>query len=139
MTILIRDRALEDKVVEVIEPLDTVKLTYDQVNGEEDLRLVFVKTDWPNYSGVEVSQIHKLYFGDYLNSEDQIITVLHKVRQSTDIGRKVLEDVKVIRNCKQCPVYEVLDDEITQLIQKRLENQIQDDNTDTSTEGGTSS
>lgn len=139
MTILIRDRALEDKVVEVIEPLDTVKLTYDQVNGEEDLRLVFVKTDWPNYSGVEVSQIHKLYFGDYLNSEDQTITVLHKVRQSTDIGRKVLEDVKVIRNCKQCPVYEVLDDEITQLIQKRLDNQIQDDNTDTSTEGGTSS
>lgn len=106
-------------MVKVIEPLDTVNLTYDQVNGEEDLRLVFVKTHWPNYSGVEVNQIHRLYFGDYFNSENQTITVLHKVRQTTDIGKKILEDVKVIRNCKNCPVYDDLDAELEQLIAKQ--------------------
>lgn len=99
--------------------MDTVNLTYDKVNGEEDLRLVFVKTYWPYYHGVEVNQIHRLYFGDYFNSEDQTITVLHKVRQTTDIGKKILEEVKVVRNCKECPVYDTLDEELNQLIQKQ--------------------
>ena len=56
MTILIRDRAQEDKVVKVIEPLDTVNLTFDWENNEG--RLAFVKTHWPNYNGVEISSKH---------------------------------------------------------------------------------
>lgn len=113
MTIIVRDRAKEDKVVKVIEPLNTVALTYDFENN--DGRLGFVKTNYPNYNGAEVNQIHKLYYGDYLNSLGEIENVLQKVRQSTDIGDKVLENVKIIRTCKQCPVYDELDAEIAEM------------------------
>lgn len=109
MTILIRDRAQDDKVVKVIEPLDTVLLTYNF--EDEDRRLGFVKTHWPNYNGVEVNQMHKLFYGDYVTSEDETIRVLKKVQQSTELGDKVLENVKVIRTCKQCQVYDELEDE----------------------------
>jgi hypothetical protein len=110
VTIIVRDRAQEDKVVKIIEPLDTVNLTYDFENN--DGRLAFVKTNWPNYNGVQVNQIHKLYYGDYLNSLDETENVLQRVRQTTDIGDLVLEDAKVIRSCKQCPVYDELEDEL---------------------------
>ena len=113
MTIIVRDRAQEDKVVKIIEPLNTVSLTYDFNNN--DGRLAFVKTNWPNYNGAEVNQIHKLYYGDYLNSLGETENVLQKVRQSTDIGEKVLEDVKVIRTCNQCPVYDSLDSELNEI------------------------
>ena len=113
MTIIVRDRAQEDKVVKVIEPLNTVSLTYDFENN--DGRLAFVKSNWPNYNGAEVNQIHKLYYGDYVNSLGETENVLQKVRQSTDIGEKVLEDVKVIRTCKQCPVYDELDAELEEM------------------------
>ena len=113
MTIIVRDRAQEDKVVKVIEPLNTVSLTYDFENN--DGRLAFVKNNWPNYNGVEVNQIHKLYYGDYLNSLGETENVLQKVRQSTDIGEKVLEETQVIRTCKQCPVYDELDEELKEL------------------------
>ena len=53
--------------------------------------------------------MHKLFYGDYLTSEDETITVLRKVRQSTEIGDQILDNVKVIRTCKQCPVYDDLD------------------------------
>ena len=111
MTIIIRDRAQDDKVVRVIEPLDTVDLTYDFANN--DGRLAFVKTNWPNYGGVEINQIHKLYYGDYLNSQGETENVLQKVRQSTDVKEGVLEDVKVVRTCTSCPVYDMLEDELT--------------------------
>jgi hypothetical protein len=110
VTIIVRDRAQEDKVVKIIEPLDTVNLTYDFENN--DGRLAFVKTNWPNYNGVQVNQIHKLYYGDYLNSLDETENVLQRVRQTTDIGDLVLEYAKVIRSCKQCPVYDELEDEL---------------------------
>lgn len=113
MTIIVRDRAQDDKVVKVIEPLNTVSLTYDFENN--DGRLAFVKSNWPNYNGAEVNQIHKLYYGDYVNSLGETENVLQKVRQSTDIGEKVLEDVKVIRTCKQCPVYDELDAELEEM------------------------
>lgn len=83
-------------------------MTYNFI--DEDRRLDFVKTHWPNYNGVEVNQLHKLFYGDYMTSEDETITVLRKVRQSTQIGDKVLDNVKVIRSCKQCPVYDDLDE-----------------------------
>ena len=95
MTILIRDRAQEDKVVKVIEPLDTVNLTYDFENN--DGRLVLVKTNWPDYEGIEINQTHELYYGDYYNSLGETESVLQKVRQSTDVGDKILENVKVVK------------------------------------------
>ena len=66
MTILVRDRAQDDKLVKVIEPLDTVELTYKWDTDDEDMlgRLMFVKTNYPDYNSVEVTQIHKLYYGD---------------------------------------------------------------------------
>lgn len=109
MTILIRDRAQDDKVVKVIEPLDTVELTYDWVNN--DGRLAFVYTNYPNYNGVEIKQIHKLYYGDYLTSQGTIENVLMKVRQATEFGKEVLENVQLTRTCKECPVFDQLDAE----------------------------
>lgn len=113
MTIIVRDRAQEDKVVKVIEPLNTVNLTYDFENNEG--RLAFVKNHWANYNGFEVNQIHKLYYGDYLNSQGETENVLQKVRQSTDVGDVVLENVKVVRTCNQCPVYDKLDTELEEM------------------------
>lgn len=110
MTVLIRDRAQEDKLVKVIEPLDTVELTYfwDTDDEEQRGRLVYVKTHWPYYNGVEVKQLHRLYYGDYVNSKGETESVLMKVRQSTDIGKKILEDVRIYRTCPVCPVYDEL-------------------------------
>lgn len=111
ITILIRDRAQDDKLVKVIEPLDVVDLTYDFENN--DGRLAFVKTHWPNYDGAEINQIHKLYYGDYLNSLGETENVLQKVRQSTDINKLTSdENIKIIRTCNQCPVYDKLEDEL---------------------------
>lgn len=110
MTIIVRDRAQEDKVVKVVEPLNTVKLTYDWENN--DGRLGFVHTNYPNYNGVEVNQIHKLEYGDYLNSDGEHDNVLLRVRQSTDFGDVILENVKKIRTCVQCPVYDELEDQM---------------------------
>ena len=110
MTILIRDRAQDDKLVKVIEPLDTVYLTYDwETEGENQGRLAFVKTFWPYYNGLEVHQMHKLFYGDYLNSQGETESVLLKVRQSTDF--KEIQNVKVYRKCPVCPVYDKLSEE----------------------------
>jgi hypothetical protein len=125
MTIIVRDRAQEDKVVKVIQPLNTVSLNYDFANN--DGRLAFVKTNWPNYNGAEVNQIHKLYYGDYVNSAGETENVLQKVRQSTNVGEKVLDEVKVIRTCKQCPVYDDLESEL-----KEMNTQISDEGGSTS-------
>ena len=117
LTILVRDRALEDKLVRVIEPLDTVDLTYNQVNGEEDLRLEFVKTNWPDRNGLEMNQINKLYYGDYLNSENEVTTVLQKIRQATSYDTKDLEGVKLVGNDTKS--FELLNAELNQLRQQQ--------------------
>jgi len=117
MTILIRDRAQDDKLVRVIEPSYTVDLTYDFENN--DGRLAFVKTNWPNYNGLEISQIHKLYYGDYLNSQGETENVLQKVQQSTDVQDSVLEDVKIVRTCTTCPVFDMLESEMTSIASQR--------------------
>lgn len=118
MTVLIRDRAQDDKLVKVIEPLDTVELTYDW--AKEDGRLVYVRTFWPYYRGAEIKQIHKLYYGDYLNSRDETERVLMKVRQTTDF--KELEKVEVYRNCPVCPIYDELDEEQKKMQSNNEEN-----------------
>lgn len=94
MTILIRDRAQEDKIVRVEEPNDTVKLTYFWDTEEEDSkgRLWFVSTHWPYYQGHEVTQMHKLYYGDYTNSEGETESVLKKIGQATDVGTTLIEN-----------------------------------------------
>lgn len=119
MTIIVRDRAQDDKVVKVIEPNDTVNLIYDFENN--DGRLAFVKTSWPDFHGVEINQIHKLYYGDYLNSLGETENVLQKVRQSTEIGNKVIENTKVVRACSQCPIYDELDDELKEITLQNTE------------------
>lgn len=111
MTILIRDRAQDDKLVKVIEPLDTVELTYNWTTDDEENygRLLYVRTFWPYYNGLEVKQLHKLYYGDYLNSNDEIESVLLKIRQTTEF--KELEEVHVYRSCPVCPIYDELSEE----------------------------
>jgi hypothetical protein len=64
---------------------------------------------------MEIDQIHKLYYGDYLNSLGETENVLQKVRQSTNFGDEVLENVKVVRTCAQCPVYDTLEDEMKEI------------------------
>lgn len=111
MTILIRDRAQDDKLVKVIEPLNTVELTYNWTTDDEDNygRLLYVRTYWPYYNGLEVKQLHKLYYGDYLNSNDETESVLLKIRQTTEF--KKLEEVQVYRSCPVCPIYDQLSEE----------------------------
>lgn len=111
MTILIRDRAQDDKLVKVIEPLDTVELTYNWTTDDEENygRLLYVRTFWPYYNGLEVKQLHKLYYGDYLNSNNEIESVLLKIRQTTEF--KELEEVQVYRSCPVCPIYDELSEE----------------------------
>ena len=78
--------------------------------------MAFVKTHWPNYNGVEIDQIHKLYYGDYLNSEGEIDNVLMKVRQSTTFSKEALENVEQLRTCKQCPGFDTLAKEIEDML-----------------------
>ena len=81
LTVIVKDRAQDDKVVKILEPLNTVDLTYDYENNEG--RLVVAKTYWPDYEGVEVTQTHELIYQEYLNSDNKIDTVLYGVRQTT--------------------------------------------------------
>ena len=117
MTILVRDRAQDDKLVKVIEPLDTVELTYNWNSTDDNMngRLAFVKTHYPNYNGVEVTQIHKLSYGPYLNKNDKIESVLQKVQQSTEFGKQLLDGITKVRTCKQCPVFKDLEDELNNM------------------------
>lgn len=116
LTVLVRDRAQEDRLVRAIEPLDQVNLTYDYTSSAEgEGRLAFVETNYPNYNGVEVNQLHKLYYGPYVNSEGETSDVLLRIRQSTEFGEEVLENVEKFRNCPQCPVYDDLAQELEEL------------------------
>lgn len=93
---MIRDRAQQDKIVKVIEPLDTVHLTFDWENDEG--RLHYVKTIWPSYQSVgEVTQLHKLEYGDYLNSDDELDSVLLKVRQITKVTKQYMDGVSIAK------------------------------------------
>ena len=92
MTIIVRDRANEDKVVEIREPLDTVALIY---NPENDNRLAFAKTVYPNYGGAEVSQIIKLGYDNYLDSNNTTNNVVTNVEQRTYVKKKVQGNVDV--------------------------------------------
>ena len=92
LIIIIRDRAQQDKVVKVIEPLDTVYLTFDWENDQG--RLHYIQTEWENYNSVgAVSQLHKLYYEDYLTSYDEVESVLTKVRQITKITKKYMDGI----------------------------------------------
>ena len=95
LTIIIRDRAQEDKVVKVIEPLDTVYLTFD---WEDQGRLHYIRTEWENYQSVgAITQLHKLYYEDYLTSYGDIESVLTKVRQITKVTKTYMDGVKITK------------------------------------------
>ena len=115
ITIIVRDRANEDKVVEVREPLDTVTLIY---NPENENRLAFAKTVYPDYKGAEVSQIIKLGYEDYLNSKDEIDNVVVTVEQRTYIKKKVIDNIKVTYPNGGQEKYENLENELQALIDK---------------------
>ena len=87
-----------DKVVQVLEPLDTVDLTYNPLNDD---RLAYVETNYPDYNGVVVSQIIKLGYQDYLNSKDEIDNVVTTVEQRTFVREKNQKNVKVLYDQEQ--------------------------------------
>ena len=116
ITIIVRDRANEDKVVKVIEPLDVVHLTY---NPENENRLAFTKTIYPDYDGVEVSQIVKLGYQDYLNSYNEIDNVVTTVEQRTFVTKKNLDNIGVsYPDGTQEAKYMILENELQALIEK---------------------
>ena len=116
ITIIVRDRAQEDKVVEVREPLDTVSLIY---NPDNDNRLAFAKTVYPDYDGAEVSQIIKLGYEDYLNSKNNIDNVVVTVEQRTYIKKKNLDNISITYpDGGQEVKYMKLENELQQLIDK---------------------
>lgn len=114
LTILIRDRAQEDKLVKVIEPKDTVYLTYD---WEDDGRLHYIKTEWENYGSVgAVSQLHKLYYEDYLTSNNTIESVLGRIRQITKVTSTYMDGVTVTKlSAEQEYIYKTIYQEIEDL------------------------
>ena len=82
-------------MVKVIEPLDTVYLTFD---WNDDGRLHYIRTEWENYRSVgAVSQLHKLYYEPYLTSYNEIESVLTKVRQITKVTKTYMDGVKVTK------------------------------------------
>ena len=116
ITIIVRDRAQEDKVVEVREPLDTVSLIY---NPDNDNRLAFAKTVYPDYGGAEVSQIIKLGYEDYLNSKNNIDNVVVTVEQRTYVKKKNLDNISITYpDGGQEVKYMKLENELQQLIDK---------------------
>lgn len=66
----------------------TTNLTYDFDDGG---RLHYVFEDYPNYRDIgSVEQYYKLYYGDYINSNNEKESLLMKVRQVTNLTRKFL-------------------------------------------------
>lgn len=114
LVIIVRDRAQEDKVVKVIEPQDTVFLTYD---WNDEGRLHYIRTEWENYRSIgAISQLHKLYYEDYLTSYGEIESVLGKVRQITKVTKKYMDGVIVTKLSKENQqIYDSLFKEIEEL------------------------
>ena len=114
LTIIVRDRAQEDKVVKVIEPLDTVFLTFD---WNDEGRLHYIRTEWENYRSVgAVSQLHKLYYENYLTSYGEVESVLTKVRQITKITKTYMDGVKVTKlSAENEQIYKAIYQELTDM------------------------
>lgn len=79
----------------VIEPLDTVHLTFD---WENEGRLKYIRTEWDNYRSIgAITQLHKLYYENYLTSYGENESVLGKVRQITKIVKTYMDGIKVTK------------------------------------------
>lgn len=66
-------------------------LTFD---WNDEGRLHYIDTEWENYNSVaSVSQLHKLYYEDYLTSYGEVESVLAKVRQVTKITKKYMDGI----------------------------------------------
>lgn len=64
---------------------------------------------------MEITQINKLNYGNYVTSDDKIESVLVSVEQRTNQGDKILDNIDVVRKCKQCPIYDKLEADIAAL------------------------
>ena len=108
---------MNDKVVEIKEPLDTVSLYY---NPDNDDRLAYTKTVYPDYEGAEISQIIKLIYEDYVDSKDKINNVVSSVEQRTYVKNKKPENLTISHpdgDLKHEEEYLKLEEEIKNLIE----------------------
>ena len=88
-------------------------------NPDNDNRLAFAKTVYPDYSGAEVSQIIKLGYEDYLNSKNNIDNVVVTVEQRTYVKKKNLDNINITYpDGGQEVKYMKLENELQQLIDK---------------------
>lgn len=83
--------------------------------------MAFSKTVYPNYNGAEVSQIVKLGYDNYLDSNNDTNNVVTNIEQRTYVKKKVQGNVDVsypngetIANEK----YSKLESELEKLIEK---------------------
>lgn len=78
---------------------------------------------------MKVEQIHRLTYGDYLTSHGTIEKVLMIVDQKTDVKEMDIDYIKLRRSCKNCPVYDKMNQEIIDLLETQNPgnlNQFQD-------------
>lgn len=116
VTVIVRDRANDDKVVQIKEPSDTVTLTY---NPENENRLAFTKTIYPNYNGedVEVSQIVKLGYDNYTNSQGETSNVVTTVEQRTNAKKNGSDNLNISHPNGEAEIkYKRLENELETLI-----------------------
>ena len=99
-------------MVKIISPLSTTYLTFDK---ENDNRLSFIKTDYPNYEGFHISQLNKLNYGDYLNSKGETETVVTTVNQQTEVIEKLMNNTTVLREDVGNPEYDKMIKELEDL------------------------
>jgi hypothetical protein len=94
--------------------LDTVYLTFDWT---DEGRLHYIRTEWENYRSVgAVSQLHKLYYADYLTSYGEVESVLSKVRQITKITKIYMDGVKVTKlSVENEQIYKSIYQELTDM------------------------
>lgn len=93
--------------------MDTVELIYNPAN---DNRLAFTRTVYPDYEGVEVSQINKLVYSDYLNSKSITENLVTGVEQRTWVKKKNNNNIQVITDDNEADKkYTKLENELEQL------------------------
>lgn len=95
-----------------------MQLTY---NPENENRLAFAKTVYPDYNGTEISQIIKLGYQDYLNSRNKVDNVVTTVEQRTHLKSKIYDEIKVVYPNGGKEKYEKLEKELEALINKNSE------------------
>ena len=115
ITVIVRDRANEDKVVQIREPLDTVTLVY---NPDNENRLAFTKAVYPNYNeeDVEISQIVKLSYSDYVDSKGNTSNVVTSIEQRTNAKKGGSNNLTIVHPNGESEInYKRLEQEMEEL------------------------